>query len=313
MLCRGPIYAFRRIYMQGIVTDIQRFSLHDGPGIRTTIFLKGCNMRCAWCHNPETISAKPELILYPEKCIGCGKCVEVCTNQARRIIDGSIIFDRSLCVVCGRCADVCFSGAITISGRIMTAEEIMDEVIQDKSYYEHSGGGITVSGGEAFCQAEFLASILTTAKALGISTAVETNMNYDWKLMEEMLPLLDLIMFDIKLVDEQLHKKWTGVSNRKILQNVERLIELDKPIIARTPIIPGVNDNQETICQIANLLKGAKGLMYYELLNFNPLGESKYNGLGLSNAFKGVRPLKEERIEALAREVREIGLAVRIG
>lgn len=298
--------------MKGIVTDIQRFSLHDGPGIRTTVFLKGCNMRCAWCHNPETISMKSQLHTYIDRCMGCGHCVEVCKSGARKIIDGSIVYSATDCISCGACAQVCFTGALALSGKSMTPEQVMDEILQDKDYYDHSGGGVTISGGEALCQQEFLRDILTLCRENGISTAIETNLNYPYSLLEDLLPILNLVMFDIKTISNDEHIKWTGVSNNTVLENARRLLLSGFPAIVRTPIVSGVTDTPDAIAKIADLIKDSPSLLYYELLNFNPLGEAKYTSLGMENTFKGVRPLSAAELEQLAQTARAFGVTVRV-
>lgn len=271
--------------MKGIVTEIERFSLRDGPGIRTTVFLKGCNMRCKWCHNPETLQVAPQLLHYPEKCLGCGAC-----------------------------ADQCFSGALVLSGKEMDTEEVMAEILQDLPYYRNSGGGVTLSGGEVTCQPDFALELLRACRRQGIPTALETNLLAPWAVYEKLLPELDLLMFDVKVYDEEKHKKWTGVSNRAILENARKAAE-SLPYLVRTPVIPGVNDTAEEIGAIAGFVHSLGGdLQYYELLRFNPLGEGKYTALDMANDFAGVRPGPEADTEPLAQAAREAGLAqVRIG
>ena len=297
--------------MKGIVTDIQRFSLRDGPGIRTTVFLKGCNMHCAWCHNPETISMKKQLHIYSDKCIGCRHCAEVCKNGARKIANGSLIYNAADCTACGSCADVCFTGALAMSGRFMTPEQIMEEILQDKEYYDHSGGGVTLSGGEALCQPEFLRDLLTLCRENGIHAAVETNLNYPYSILEDLLPLLSLVIFDIKIMNDSEHTRWTGVSNSTLLKNAERLLSSGVPAIVHTPVIPGVTDSPAAIAEIAAFIKDSPSLLYYELLNFNPLGEAKYTSLDMDNHFKGVRPLPAADLERLAQTAGAFGITVR--
>ena len=199
--------------MKGIITEIERFALKDGPGIRTTVFFKGCNMACKWCHNPETLSVRPQLMIYPDKCIGCGACVEACRAGARTLgKNGALQYDRTACKHCGACAANCFSGALVMSGKEMTVEEVMEEILQDRAYYRNSGGGVTLSGGEVSTQPEFALELLQALKKEGISTAIETNLHAPWSVYERMLPFLDLVMFDIKIFDEEAHRRWTGVS-----------------------------------------------------------------------------------------------------
>ena len=288
--------------MDGIITEVMRFSLKDGPGIRTTVFFKGCNMACRWCHNPETLSARQQLMHYPARCIGCGACMAACPSGALEIHDNlsadatiAVALDRRKCVACGTCADQCFSGALVISGAKKNVAEIMSEVMQDIDYYRNSGGGLTVGGGEPACQPAFLRELLKEAKAAGIHTAIETNMHADWEVYESILPYLDLVMLDIKHSDDAEHTRWTGVGNAKLLENIRRITNL-KPTIVRVPIIPGVNDNPEEIANIATIIKQLSNIERIELLLYNPLGESKYEALSLTDyEFKGIKPTAPER------------------
>lgn len=293
--------------MYGMITDIQRFSLNDGPGIRTTVFLKGCNLHCAWCHNPETIRKKNELMVYPANCIGCGHCVPVCPSGARSIAAGVLQFDRSRCTACGACAAVCFPGALKMAGRSVSVAEVMGEILQDRAYYADSGGGVTLSGGELFCQAEFADALIDACREEKIPVAVETNLNWQFESVRPILEKLDLIMFDVKIFDSVEHKRWTGVENAELLDNARRLDTLDRPLIARTPLIPGATDSAENIRAIAGFLRNFRNLRCYELLNFNPLGESKYRALEEKNPFVSARPLKPEALNRLREAAESVG------
>lgn len=293
--------------MYGMITDIQRFSLNDGPGIRTTVFLKGCNLHCAWCHNPETIRKKNELMVYPANCIGCGHCVPVCPSGARSIAAGVLQFDRSRCTACGACAAVCFPGALKMAGRSVSVEEVMGEIQQDHAYYADSGGGVTLSGGELFCQAEFADALIDACRKEKIPVAVETNLNWQFESVRPILEKLDLIMFDVKIFDSVEHKRWTGVENAELLDNARRLDTLDRPLIARTPLIPGATDSAGNIRAIAGFLRNFRNLRCYELLNFNPLGESKYRALEEKNPFVSARPLKPEALTRLREAAESVG------
>ncbi|WP_295811331.1 glycyl-radical enzyme activating protein [uncultured Victivallis sp.] len=300
--------------MYGMITDIQRFSLNDGPGIRTTVFLKGCNLHCAWCHNPETIRKKNELMVYPANCIGCGHCVPVCPSGARSIAAGVLQFDRSRCTACGACAAVCFPGALKMAGRSVSVAEVMGEILQDRAYYADSGGGVTLSGGELFCQAEFADALIDACREEKIPVAVETNLNWQFESVRPILEKLDLIMFDVKIFDSVEHKRWTGVENAELLDNARRLDTLDRPLIARTPLIPGATDSAENIRAIAGFLRNFRNLRCYELLNFNPLGESKYRALEEKNPFVSARPLKPEALNRLREAAESVGnLTIQIG
>lgn len=300
--------------MYGMITDIQRFSLNDGPGIRTTVFLKGCNLHCAWCHNPEAIRMTNELMVYPANCIGCGHCVPVCPSGARSIAAGVLQFDRSRCTACGACAAVCFPGALKMAGRSVSVEEVMGEILQDHAYYADSGGGVTLSGGELFCQAEFADALIDACRKEKIPVAVETNLNWQFESVRPILEKLDLIMFDVKIFDSVEHKRWTGVENAELLANARRLDTLGRPLIARTPLIPGATDCAENIRAIADFLQSFHNLLHYELLNFNPLGESKYRALKEKNPFLSARPLKPEALTRLWEAAESVGnLKVQIG
>lgn len=300
--------------MYGMITDIQRFSLNDGPGIRTTVFLKGCNLHCAWCHNPEAIRMTNELMVYPANCIGCGHCVPVCPSGARSIAAGVLQFDRSRCTACGACAAVCFPGALKMAGRSVSVAEVMGEILQDRAYYADSGGGVTLSGGELFCQAEFADALIDACRKEKIPVAVETNLNWQFESVRPILEKLDLIMFDVKIFDSVEHKRWTDVENAELLDNARRLDTLNRPLIARTPLIPGATDSAENIRAIAGFLRNFRNLRCYELLNFNPLGESKYRALEEKNPFVSARPLKPEALNRLREAAESVGnLTIQIG
>ena len=294
----------------GILTTIQRFSLHDGPGIRSTVFFKGCNMRCKWCHNPETLTMSPEVLYYKVKCVGCGACAAVCAGH--KIEEGKMVYDRAHCGD-GKCADVCFSGALELCGKEYSVEDVLFEVMQDADYYAQSGGGVTLSGGEVLLQPVFAGELLKALKEKGVSTAIETNLNVEWSIMEALLPDVDLIMCDLKTWNSDLHKEWTGVPNDRIKENIAKLAACGKPVIVRTPIIPGVNDNAQEIGAIAAYAAQLPNLKYYELLNFNPLGHSKYAALDAENAFVSARPLPEDNLNALADAARAVCGKVRVG
>ncbi len=298
--------------LQANITDIQRFSLNDGPGIRTTVFFKGCNMRCSWCHNPETISFKEQVHFYPNKCIGCGKCFSACTYGAHSVKDGVHTIDRDKCVGCGKCASVCYAEALTMSGKCRTVDEIMKEIVQDKPYYEESGGGVTLSGGEVLCQREFAKALIAACKENGIKVAVETNLNFAFEDIKEILASVDLIMCDMKIFDDENHKKHTGVSNKNILKNIEMIPTLGVDFIVRTPLIPSITDTKENIESIASFLKPLKNLVRYELLNFNPLGAPKYKSLDMHNEFEAARPLPEDNLKSLSEYLDKVGVPYKI-
>ena len=286
--------------MKGIVFDIQRFSIHDGYGIRTTVFLKGCNNACAWCHNPESLSPKPQLQFLSDKCIGCGKCLEVCKNGAVTT-EG---FIREKCLVCGECAKECCTGAREVVGKAMTAEAVLEEVMKDKLFYDNSKGGMTVSGGEPMLQTEFLKELLGLAKKSGLDTGIQTAGNVDFSLYEEVLPFLDFIMYDLKAFSNDIHIKYTGVPVTRILNNIKKLSEKSIKLIIRTPVVTGVNDSEEEIGNIADFIKDFTNLDYYELLSYHRLGLGKFERLGMPMGLEFTPPDKDtlRRLTFKARE-----------
>ncbi len=298
--------------MKGLVTDIQRFSVHDGPGIRTTVFLKGCSLRCAWCHNPETLRPGPELQVLPERCIGCGTCVEACPNGARVEEGGAIRHVRELCKACGLCAATCYAGGLVLVGREMDSAEVLAEVLEDAPFYRSSGGGMTLSGGEPLCQPEFSRELLAGAKAAGVGTAVETSLAVSWDRVAAVLPFTDLFLVDIKVLDPACHRRWTGAPNDQILENARRLSGEGRPLVVRTPVVPGVNDTAESIGAIADFVRDFPSMAAYEILPYHPLGTGKYRSLGIECRFDGAAPPAAGLLEKLAGEAARRGIAVRI-
>jgi len=275
----------------GTVLNIQRYCSHDGPGIRTTVFLKGCSLRCKWCSNPESIKRKPELSFGPETCLGakeCGACLKAPFPEgAFYVVDGgpddrvrvnwdlATEIDQTL-------ADLCPTDAIEMFGKVMTAEEVLDEVERDASFYRQSGGGMTISGGECQLQPDFAVALLEGAHERGINTAIETASNVPWKFMERVLPHVDTVLHDIKLMDSERHKKWTGVGNERILENLEKAYETfpNTDFVARTPLIPGVNADEKFIREVLAFIRPHKNVIDYELLPYHRFGTKKYEFLG---------------------------------
>jgi pyruvate formate lyase activating enzyme len=295
----------------GIVTNIQRFSIHDGPGIRTTVFLKGCNLRCFWCHNPETLRTEPEIQIFPDRCIGCGACLERCEQHAHIAVDGQRQFLRERCVACGRCADTCYAESLVLVGEHKTVDEVVEEVLRDEPFYARSGGGITLSGGEPLLQFEFALEILARSKEEGLHTAIETAANYSWERLKAILPFTDLVMMDIKLLDNELHRACTGVGNGRILDNAQRLGREHKPLIVRTPVVPGVNDCEAQILPIAAFAARLPNLLYYELLPFHPMATGKYQSLDMDYRASQLQSPPKEQMEALAEAARRVGIEVK--
>jgi pyruvate formate lyase activating enzyme len=292
----------------GIVFDIQRFSIHDGPGIRTTIFFKGCSLHCFWCHNPESIHPKPELEVFPRRCIGCGACESVCPTGACRLVDGKLAFNAVLCNNCLDCVDTCFADGLVAGGYETTAQAVVDQVLWDRAFYANSGGGVTLSGGEPVLQTEFACAILEACHDAGIHTAIETAGNYPWKMVERLLPVLDLVIMDIKHWNAEQHRKATGVSNLRILDNAQRFAMTGKPILFCTPVIPTVNDSPDDIraiarfvCSLINLRASGhiSAPIEYALLTFHQMAGEKYISLGRDYRAHALKPLNKEQMSEL--------------
>ena len=276
------------------VTNVQRFTIHDGPGIRTELFLKGCPLRCEWCSNPETYERFPQVGVFTTKCIGCGYCLKVCAERGKNalIIGGNHIvgINRQLCDNCLKCEEECMSGALTIWGKKMTVDDAMDVIRRDREFYERSGGGVTLSGGEALLQWQFCRDLLKRCKEEDIHTCVESALHVNPKAIDEVAPYIDLFITDIKQMDSTTHKKFTGVGNELILSNIKKLVEMDMPLIIRMPIIPGFNDNETYIDATANFILNElhNKPVQIQMLKYRPLGEEKAGTLGLPLQMKGM-------------------------
>ena len=264
--------------MTANIFDISRSSYVDGPGIRTTVFFKGCNLRCAWCHNPESQSPKTEMLFYKNRCTGCGKCKEKCPNSLEK------------CDFCEKCALLCPHDAREICGREYSLNEVVREIVKDKAIYENSGGGVTFSGGECMLQIDFLEELLNRCKFEGIHTAVDTAGHVPFQYFERIIPYTDLFLYDIKISDTEKHKKYIGVGNELILSNLDRLLSRGCRVIVRTPVIVGVNDLEEEIRAIKAIARGAED---HELLPYHAMGEHKYAALG-KEAQRFEAPTKEQ-------------------
>lgn len=260
--------------LTGVVFGIQRFSIHDGPGIRTTVFLKGCNVNCRWCHNPEGISLKPVIGYTASKCVGCGGCAEVCPHGCHSMTDGEHHFDRTACVACGKCVQVCPAHALELFGKRMTADEVMQVIVKDRRYYRREGG-VTLSGGEALLQKDFVLELLRRCQAEGIPCALETNGVHRFETLREVMPYVDLFLLDYKATDPEVHREYVGCGNELVLQNLQKLVENGAKVLLRCPIIPGVNDNMAHFDAIAALTRRFPALLGAEILPYHKLGVSK--------------------------------------
>ena len=264
--------------MQGVIFNIQRYSIHDGPGIRTTVFLKGCPLKCFWCQNPESQQIEPEILFYRDQCTSCGHCIAVCQSGASVLFNGMIRIDRSICTGCGICVKECPNEARKLVGRYITVEEILDEVFRDVRFYENSGGGVTLSGGEPTYQADFALAILQGCKERGLHTALDTCGHASWTVMEKLLEYTDLVLYDIKHMDPRKHNKGTGRSNRLILENARKIARC-KPMRVRVPVIPDFNDSFQDIRMLASFVRAELGMIPVDLLTYNKMGEAKYERL----------------------------------
>lgn len=282
---------------KGTIFNIQRFSVNDGPGIRTTVFLKGCMLDCVWCHNPESKSKKPQLMFYESRCIGCGACVDICPSSAHCFdaVSGHII-DRDSCAVCGGCVESCV-GALELCGTEKTVDEIMTEVMKDESFYKNSGGGITVSGGEPLMQPEFTIAILKEAKERGLHTCIETCGYTKKEILDELIPYVDIFLWDVKETDEQKHKEFTGVSNGIILENLRYISQKGSSIVLRCPIIDGYNYREEHLQSIGRLAEELDGVIRVDIEPYHPLGQSKSEAMGREYALGNMPFLDKELVD----------------
>ncbi len=264
--------------------------------------MKGCNMRCKWCHNPETWTRTPQVQYIKEKCIHCLTCLQVCPNGAITEGPDSMIIDRKKCTGCGLCVKFCCNNALSLVGKEVATEQLWVEIEKDLPYIRESNGGVTISGGEPLMQTEFVKEFLTICKRNGVHTAIESNASMPWEMMKEMLPVTDLWLCDLKLADNKLHKEWTGIGNARIIDNLKRLTESGAELMVRTPVIPGVNDSEREIEAICQLLQPIRDKLTYSLLGFHTLGFGKYESLGMDNEMKDVPALSREKLEDLKKK-----------
>jgi len=298
--------------VRGRVFDIQRFSIHDGPGIRTTVFMKGCPLCCPWCHNPEGIKGRSELSFTPGRCIGCGECVRVCPAEAHRLIDGKHVLDRSRCRACGRCAETCCAAALEFVGRDVTVGEVLADVLRDRAFYETSGGGMTLSGGEPAGQIDFSVALLEAAKAEGLHCVVETSGECEYAQLARMSPHVDLYLYDWKESDPSRHEELTGVSNRRIEANLRRLHADGARIRLRCPIIPGLNDRPEHFAGIAALVRELDGLDGVEIVPYHRLGIGKMERFGHDPAGRAeFEAPSDEQSASWIKAMIELGIPIR--
>lgn len=268
-----------------IVFDIQKFSIHDGPGIRTNVFIKGCPLRCQWCHNPESWNPKPEILFDPEKCTACRECAPLCPKGLHSFDGPTHSYNRQNCISCGACTDHCYTGALELCGTPRTPQECLKEVMKDKPFYDNSGGGMTLSGGEPMMHFDFTLELLKLAKQEGLHTCIETCGFAPWEHYEQILPLIDIFLYDIKSINPERHRQFTGQDNALILENVRKLDDAGATIQLRCPIIPGLNDRPEDLKAIAELANSMKHVTSIDVEPYHPLGVSKAKRLGIPDGF----------------------------
>jgi len=286
----------------GQVFNIQRYSTHDGPGIRTTVFLKGCPLRCFWCQNPESQGNQPVVMFKKNSCTLCGRCIEACPFGGNRIVDGELIIDRTICTTCGTCVSSCLAKARSIEGKTMTVEQVMAEVMKDYRLYINSGGGMTISGGDCEMQPEFTVALLKAAHEQGIHTAVEITGAFPWETVKKITGHADFVLYDLKSMDETSHIEGTGITNTRILENVKKLVKENKNIHFRMPLIPGFNDSREDVEAVARFVRDDLGMSpanHLELLAYNNLGEDKYARID----YEGARPHYQRQSEEYIKEL----------
>ena len=298
----------------GIVFDLKKYSINDGPGIRTTVFLKGCPLRCQWCHNPEGQSFLPELMVRTSRCLeDCSECLTSCEPGALSKAGGVPVVDRETCNACGRCAEACPTQALEMVGRRMSASELVMEIEKDRIFYEESGGGVTFSGGEPLAQPEFLAEVLAACRRKGLHTAVDTCGHVPPEVLASVADLADLFLFDLKVIDEARHREFTGRSSRLIRQNLRDLAGRGKKIIIRLPLVAGFNDDDENIRQTAEFLSSLDGISEISLLPYHLLGKEKYKGLQKASPVDVFAPPSTDHLKKIKTDLESQGFKVYLG
>jgi pyruvate formate lyase activating enzyme len=297
----------------GIIFDIRKYSIHDGPGIRTTVFFKGCPLNCWWCHNPESQASSVEIMYRENRCIRCGACLEICTRGALSWDTDLIILDKEKCDLCGDCADACYTEARQMVGQEMTISQAMAEIERDIAFYDQSGGGVTLSGGEPLLQQDFLHALLQACKEKEIHTALDTCGFAPWEILDRVRGYVDLFLYDLKLMEDAKHRQFTGVSNKLILKNLQVLSSAGHHIILRLPVIPGINDDDDNVRHIATFAAALPHLDGIDILPYHRIGLDKYSRLNIDYKLPEISSPSGDKIAAIAQTLREFGLPVKTG
>ncbi len=294
----------------GTVFDIRRYSIHDGPGIRTAVFFKGCLLACRWCHNPEGGSFTPELIFHPSRCILCDDCLDTCPNGAIERSNDEIHVDRTRCRVSGFCAVACPAEALEVVGMTLSVDQVMARIEADRIFYEQSQGGVTFTGGEPLAQPRFLQALLVNCHESGLHSAVDTSGYAPWPVFKEILPYVDLFLYDLKLLDDERHREWTGVSNVDILSNLRSLSAAGQDILVRIPLIPGINDDDGNLLAMGEFISSLPHVPSVELLAYHNMAASKYSALGKPFELNSLQPPGTGQMEKGTRVLETFGLEV---
>ncbi len=295
----------------GIIFNIQRYSIHDGPGIRTTVFLKGCPLNCWWCQNPESQLSGQEMLFWGVRCIGCGACSTICPSNAIQIKNGIPVTEKEKCILCGKCTEKCPALAREMIGKKLTTEEVTKEIEKDLVFYEESGGGVTFSGGEPLGQSEFLEGLLNGCREKKIHTAVDISGYISWRILKKIIPKVDLFLYDLKIMDSERHKKYTGVFNEIILENLKKLSSVHNNIFIRFPIIPGINDDSQNIKETGEFLSSLK-IAQVNILPYHYIGIDKYRRLGRNYKLVTTQPPSEEKLSEVSAILSKFNLNVKL-
>lgn len=299
--------------LKGKIFNIMKYSIHDGPGIRTTVFFKGCPLNCEWCHNPEGQGFGQELMYRPDRCIGCGRCLEICPSGAVLLSEEKVVYHRDLCQACGECCKTCHAGVREVVSKSMSTDEVMTEIEKDLIFYDESGGGVTFSGGEALMQPEFLLEMLKKCRKKEIHTALETSGYVKLESLKMISDYVNLFLYDLKLMDSMKHEDVTGVPNGLILANLRWLAENHPHVIVRIAIIPGINDDEDNLQQIGEFTASLKGVTELHCLPYHRAGVDKYQRLGRKYCLPDLQSPDDERMVEIAGRLEQFGLKVKIG